>query len=137
MTETTERADALLARGADVTDKVLPVIFNIFESWRLTGAQQMALLGLSNEKTLYNWKNNPERAKLSKDLLERISYILGIYKALQVLFSNPVNADNWMRSINKAELFGERAPIDFLTEEGKVVDLAKVRDYLDNERGGW
>ena len=53
-----------------------------------------------------------------------------------MLFSTPVNADNWMSSINQAELFGERAPIDFLTEEGKVVDLAKVRDYLDNERGG-
>lgn len=136
MTEATEKSNALLSRE-DVTDKVLPVIFNIFESWRLTGAQQMALLGLSNEKTLYNWKNSPERAKLSKDLLERISYILGIYKALQVLFPTPVNADNWMRSPNNAELFGVRAPIDFLTEEGKVVDLARVRDYLDNERGGW
>lgn len=136
MTEATEKANALLARD-DVTDKVLPVIFKIFESWSLTGAQQMALLGLSNEKTFYNWKKNPDRVKLSKDLLERVSYILGIYKALQVLFSNPTNADNWMKAENKAELFGMRAPIDFLTEEGKVVDLAKVRDYLDKERGGW
>lgn len=137
MTATVERLESLLNRGEDINGKVLPVIFRVFDTWRLTGAQQMALLGLSNEKTLYNWKKNPERTKLSKDLLERVSYILGIYKGLEVLFSTPANADNWMTSVNEAELFGGRAPIDFLTEEGKVVDLARVRDYLDKERGGW
>ena len=52
---------------------LLPVIFNIFSLWRLTGQQQMTLLGLSNEKTLYNWKNQPEKAKLTRDGLERAS----------------------------------------------------------------
>ena len=46
---------------------LLPVIFSIFSLWRLTGQQQMTLLGLSNEKTLYNWKNQPEKAKLTRD----------------------------------------------------------------------
>lgn len=41
---------------------LMPVLFNIFSSWRLTGQQQMTLLGLSNEKTLYNWKNQPQKA---------------------------------------------------------------------------
>lgn len=137
MTAATGKVDSLLERGEDINDKVLPVIFNIFDSWHLTGAQQMALLGLSNEKTLYNWKKNPGKAKLSKDLLERVSYILGIYKSLEVLFSTPANADNWITSVNKAEFFAGRAPIEFLTEEGKVVDLARLRDFLDKERGGW
>lgn len=52
---------------------LLPVIFNIFSSWRLAGQQQMTLLGLSNEKTLYNWKNQPQKAKLTRDCLERAS----------------------------------------------------------------
>ena len=55
----------------------------------------MTLLGLSNEKTLYNWKSQPEKAKLTRDLLERASYILGIYKSLQILLPDQVLADQW------------------------------------------
>ena len=76
------QAEQLLQRGSDVASSLLPALFNIFSQWRLTGAQQMTLLGLSNEKTLYNWKSRPEKAKLTRDLLERASYILGIYKSL-------------------------------------------------------
>ena len=72
------QAEQLLQRGSSVTSSLLPAIFAIFSQWRLTGAQQMTLLGLSNEKTLYNWKSQPEKAKLTRDLLERASYILGI-----------------------------------------------------------
>ena len=74
------QAEQLLQRGPSVARSLLPAIFNIFDQWSLTGAQQMTLLGLSNEKTLYNWKNHPEKAKLTRDLLERASYILGIFK---------------------------------------------------------
>tara|TARA_R110002073_G_scaffold6459_3_gene38242 strand:- start:572 stop:985 length:414 start_codon:yes stop_codon:yes gene_type:complete len=137
MTATTERVDSLLDRPEDIQGQVLPVIFNIFSAWRLTGAQQMSLLGLSNEKTFYNWKKNPKSAKLSKDLLERVSYILGIYKALEVLFTTPANADGWITAASSAAFFKGRAPIDFITEAGTVVDLSRVRDYLDKERGGW
>ncbi len=58
---------------------LLPAIFNIFALWHLSGREQMILLGLSNEKTLYNWKSRPAKAKLTWDFLERASYILGIY----------------------------------------------------------
>jgi hypothetical protein len=49
----------------------------------------MTLLGLTNEKTLYNWKSQPAKAKLTRDLLERTSYILGIYKSLEMLTARP------------------------------------------------
>jgi len=111
---------------------LLPVIFNIFSLWHLTGQQQMALLGLSNEKTLYNWKNQPEKAKLTRDCLERASYILGIYRALQVLFPDEAKSDQWLHTPNDNPLFGGTAPLDKMLE-GLVVDLAVVRDHLLQE----
>ena len=111
---------------------LLPVIFNIFSLWRLTGQQQMTLLGLSNEKTLYNWKNQPEKAKLTRDCLERISYILGIYRALQVLFPDEAFSDQWLHAPNDNPLFGGTAPLDKMLE-GLVVDLAVVREHLDSQ----
>jgi|SRR5690606_1133974 len=129
------QAEQLLQRGSQVAGSLLPAIFNIFSQWRLTGAQQMTLLGLSNEKTLYNWKNQPEKAKLTRDLLERISYILGIYKSLQILLPDPTQADRWLASPNDNPLFNGSAPLDRLLA-GQVVDLAIVRDFLDTQRGG-
>ena len=111
---------------------LLPAIFNIFSLWRLTGQQQMTLLGLSNEKTLYNWKNQPEKAKLTRDCLERISYILGIYRALQVLFPDEAFSDQWLHAPNDNPLFGGSAPIEKMLG-GLVVDLAVVREHLDSQ----
>ena len=130
------QAEQLLQRGSSVTSSLLPAIFRIFSQWRLTGAQQMTLLGLSNEKTLYNWKSQPEKAKLTRDLLERTSYILGIYKSLQILLPDQSLADKWLDTPNDNPLFNGTAPLDRLLA-GHVVDLAVVRNFLDAERGGW
>ena len=130
------QGEQLLQRGSSVTSSLLPAIFNIFSQWRLTGAQQMTLLGLSNEKTLYNWKSRPEKAKLTRDLLERASYILGIYKSLQILLPDKALADQWFSTPNDSPLFNGTAPLDRLLA-GQVVDLAVVRNFLDAERGGW
>ncbi len=130
------QAEQLLQRGPGVTRALLPAVFAIFSQWRLTGAQQMTLLGLSNEKTLYNWKNRPEKAKLTRDLLERTSYILGIYKALQVLFPNEGQADAWLATPNDNPLFNGTTPLERLLA-GQVVDLAVVRNFLDAQRSGW
>ena len=112
---------------------LLPVIFNIFSRWRLTGQQQMTLLGLSNEKTLYNWKNQPEKAKLTRDCLERTSYILGIYRALGILFPDEAQSDRWIHAPNDNPLFDGSAPLDKMLG-GLVCDLAVVREHLDSQR---
>jgi len=130
------QAEQLLQRGSSVTRSLLPAIFNIFSRWQLTGAQQMTLLGLSNEKTLYNWKNQPEKAKLTRDILERTSYILGIYKSLQILLSDQTLSDQWLVTPNDNPLFNGTAPLDRLLA-GQMTDLVVVRDFLDAERGGW
>ena len=130
------RAEQLLQRSSSVSNSLLPAIFKIFRQWRLTGAQQMTLLGLTNEKTLYNWKSKPEKAKLTRDLLERTSYILGIYKSLQILLPDEAQTDQWLATANDNPLFNGTAPLDRLLA-GQVTDLAVVRNFLDAERGGW
>ncbi len=129
------QAEQLLQRGSNVSGSLLPAIFAIFSQWRLTGVQQMTLLGLSNEKTLYNWKSQPGKAKLTRDLLERASYILGVYKSLQILLPDQALADQWLAAPNDNPLFNGTAPLARLLA-GQVVDLAVVRNFLDAERGG-
>ncbi len=111
---------------------LLPAIFNIFALWHLSGHEQMILLGLSNEKTLYNWKGRPDKAKLTRDFLERASYILGIYSALQILFPDKKCSDQWLHSPNDNPMFGGSAPMEKMLG-GFVVDLAAVREFLDSQ----
>lgn len=68
-------------------------------------------------------------------MLERISYVLGIYKALQILFPDPVRADAWIKRANSAPLFAGQRALDRLLS-GNVSDLFVVRQYLDAQRGG-
>ena len=130
------QAEQLLQRGSSVPSSLLPAIFNIFSQWRLADAQQMTLLGLSHGKTLYNWKSQPEKAKLTRDLLERASYILGIYKSLQILLPDQALAEQWLSTSNDDPLFNGTTPLRRLLA-GQVVDLAVVRNFLDAEQGGW
>ena len=71
---------------------------------------------------------------LSPDTLERISYILGIYKALRILLPTEKAANEWLHKPNNAPLFGGRSALEKLMK-GHVLDLADVRRYLDAERG--
>ena len=128
--------EQLLEGGPAVTGVLLPAVFTIFSQWRLTGVEQMKLLGLANEKTLYNWKNKPGKARLTPDLLERASYILGIYKALQILLPDQSLADRWLIRPNDNPLFKGTAPLERLMT-GQMLDLAVVRNFLDAEQGGW
>jgi uncharacterized protein (DUF2384 family) len=105
--------------------------FRIMQAWGATDADARVLLGAPSRSTFYNYKRG-EGGTLSADTLERISYVLGIYKALTLLFPNPEQAHAWMRKPNAA--FGGRSALDYALG-GKVVDLANVRAYLDAVRG--
>jgi hypothetical protein len=113
----------------------LRTFFGIAAAWRLTAGLQMALLGLRSRATFNRWKEN-ESVALSPDTVERLSYVFGIYKALQVLFPDPKAADDWIHKPNDAPLFGGRPAIERLAA-GQVADLYQVRQYLDAQRGGW
>jgi uncharacterized protein (DUF2384 family) len=113
----------------------LTTFFRIAELWELTADQQMTLLGITSPSTYYKWKKTPPR-RLSPDMLERISYLFGIYKALQILLPNERQADTWVRRPNTNALFGGRPPLERMLS-GQVADLYVVRRHLDAARGGW
>lgn len=113
----------------------LRAFFQIAELWRLSVAEQMTLLGITARSTYFKWKKDPG-VELPKDTLERISYLLGIYKALQILLPDPHAADAWVRQPNQAPLFGGRSALERMLS-GHVADLFVVRRYLDAQRGGW
>jgi predicted secreted protein len=71
---------------------------------------------------------------LTPDTLERISYVLGIYKALRILIPNEKSANEWVHKSNAAALFNGSSALQKLMN-GRVIDLADVRRYLDAERG--
>jgi Protein of unknown function (DUF2384) len=119
----------------DNSGPALRAFFRISELWGLSTDVQRTLLGGTPSSTFFNWKKNQE-VSLPKDTLERISYILGIYKALQILLPNQAAADGWIRQPNTAALFGGRSALDRMLS-GNVVDLYVVRQYLDAQRGGW
>lgn len=73
-------------------------------------------------------------ARLSPDTLERISYVLGIFKALRILLPRAEARAAWLRNPNSDPEFGGASPIAVMTE-GKVANLYRVRRYLDGQRG--
>jgi hypothetical protein len=113
----------------------LRTFFNIADRWGLTVLDQMTLLGVTTRSTFFGWKKKSQEASLPKDTLERISYILGIYKALQILLPSEDAADAWIKQPNEAPLFGGRSALDRMLS-GQVADLYVVRQYLDAQRGG-
>ncbi|MGZ8377474.1 MAG: MbcA/ParS/Xre antitoxin family protein [Gemmatirosa sp.] len=113
----------------------LRTFFRIADAWRLSPSEQMTLLGGPPRSTFYKWREGGD-VRLPRDVLERVSYVLGIFKALQILFSEPARADEWIRRANDAPPFGGRSALDRMLS-GNVADLFVVRQYLDAQRGGW
>lgn len=111
----------------------LRTVFRIFDAWGIKTAQAMTLLGVQRS-TYFRWKQDPNSAHLSPDTLERISYLFGIYKDLQILLPDSGAADTWVLRSNDAPLFQGRPPIERMSA-GRVADLYVVRRYLDAARG--
>ena len=112
----------------------LRTYFRLTERWGLNSEQERILLGSPSRSTFYRWKRNC-LGRLRKDTLERISYLLGIYQALHVLYSRDSQADGWLKRPNTAPLFGGRCALDRMLG-GRVGDLYAVRQHLDSQCGG-
>lgn len=115
----------------DLTGPALRTFFRIAEAWALQEQEQMRLLGLESRSTLQSWKRGAV-STIPKDALERISYVMGIYKGLHILL--PKTADQWVRKPNAAKTFGGRSALDRMMS-GNVADLYVVRQYVDAQRG--
>lgn len=131
------RVPELSPRHTAPTDELagpaLRTFFRIAEQWKLRIADQRKLLGDPPESTFYKWKREREAA-LGRDTLERISYLLGIWQALQILFPDLEQADAWLHKPNTAPLFGGHSALQRMLS-GNVSDLYVVRQYLDAQRG--
>jgi hypothetical protein len=94
----------------------------------------MTILGRPARSTFFKWKKQENDASLPRDTLERISYVIGIFGALQLLLPNRQAADSWIRRPNRAPLFGGRSALERMLS-GQVGDLFVVRQFLDAQRG--
>lgn len=133
MVSTAQPAVAIDRKG--LSGPALRTFFKIAELWELSVDEQMTLLGVTARSTFFKWKKDTNTA-LPKDTLERISYILGVYKALQILLPDEKAADQWVKRPNAAPLFAGQSALDRMLL-GQVADLFVVRQYLDAQRGGW
>jgi hypothetical protein len=119
--------------AGDLGGPGLRAFFRLAEQWKLRMADQRKLLGDPPESTFYKWKRQRDAA-LARDTIERISYLLGIWKSLQILFPDPAQADAWLHKPNQAPLFGGHSALERMLS-GNVADLYVVRQYLDAQRG--
>src|SRR5690554_3916922 len=83
-----------------VSRTAIKVFFNITEGWSLKPQDEKNLLGEPPSSTFYKWRNG-EGPALSRDTLERISYVMGIYKALRILFPTEEQANAWPKKENR------------------------------------
>lgn len=124
-------SEAVCANEIRISGPALRGFFAIAEKWRLSSREERILLGLPPRSTFSRWKV-ARRGRLGPDALDRISYILGIYRALHELFPESDQADGWVRRPN-AFFNGQSALQRMLA--GGMTDLSAVRRHLDSQLG--
>jgi hypothetical protein len=125
LSEPKERAR--LAKGA------LRAFFNIAERWKLKDSDARALLGGVSNGAYYAWKKEPRARTLDEDTIRRISYLVGIFKALNILYGEKL-ADAWIALPNTNRIFAGGAPLGYMIAGG-LPALQTVRRLLDARRG--
>jgi hypothetical protein len=105
---------------------------NLFRLWSITDEQAATLLDLPI-RSYRRWKAG-EIGRIDRDAKARLSNLIGIHKALRIIFSEPHRGYAWIRAPNSA--FGGRTALEVMLG-GEMTDLMRVRRYLDSERGGW
>jgi len=119
----TEAEAAAMARAA----------VSLFARWGVTDLQAATLLGGLSPRSFARWKAG-HVGRLGRDLTARLSNLMGIHKALRLIFTEPARGYAWVRRPNEA--FAGRSALDVMLG-GELTDLMRVRRYLDAERGGW
>lgn len=123
-------------RPAPITDEEAQALFraavNLFRLWGITDDQSATLLDMP-VRTYRRWKAG-EYGRTSRDARARLSNLIGIHKALRIVFKEPQRGYAWIKAPNTA--FGGRSALDVMLG-GEITDLMRVRRYLDAERGGW
>lgn len=137
MTQASSHAPVLAASEEEVGGALLRAFFRLAELWQLTQAEQSVLLGGLSRHTLMRWRDTVRRGEgiaLSRDQRDRLSCLMGIHKALHIIYPYPDLVHGWVRRPH--DDFGGRTPLAVMVEGGGLTDLLAVRTYLDDVRGG-
>ena len=121
------------AERARLSKSALKGFFKLAAAWQLRDEDARELLGGLSSSAFYEWKKNPERV-LEVDRITRVSYLIGIYKALHILYGDQL-ADEWVGLPNKNLVFGGRTPLSQMLAGG-LLAMQTVRKLLDARRGG-
>lgn len=108
-------------------------MIGLFGHWNISDVDASILLGDVSPRTFQRWKTG-QYGRVGVDLIARMSNLLGIHKALRLLFSDPARGYQWVNTAN-AVFDGNSALAIMLG--GQITDLMRVRQYLDAQRGGW
>ena len=111
----------------------LKAFFNIARCWHLRDDDAMRLLGGVASSTYYAMKKSPRRT-LDADTMLRISYLVGIFKSLNILHGKSL-ADRWVTLPNSNPVFRGVTPLQYMIRGG-IPAIQLVRRLLDAPRGG-
>lgn len=107
-------------------------VVNLFARWGLTDAQACVLLGEMSPRTWARWKVGVI-GRVPRDLKARLSCLMGVHKALRIIFKDAERGYGWINRANDA--FGGASARDVMLG-GELTDIMRVRRYLDSVRGG-
>ena len=125
-----------LARVEDrrrLSPAALRSFLRIMRHWSVRDEDARILLGDVSNGTFYQWKQAGPKL-LEQDKLLRISYLVGIFKSLNILFGKEL-ADGWIQLPNSNAIFAGRTPLEYMLEWGTPA-MHIVRQLLDARRGG-
>ena len=108
-------------------------VIGLFARWDLTDAVASTLLGDISERTFQRWKQG-RYGRVNNDLAARLSNLIGIHKALRLLFKEKERGYGWIKRPNAA--FGGKSALAVMLG-GQLTDLMRVRRYLDAQRSPW
>ena len=116
-----------------LSPSAIRAFFNIIGRWGIRDEDARVLLGGLSNGPYYELKKNPQRV-LDTDRLLRVSYLVGIFKALNILYSKKL-ADQWVRLPNSNPIFAGQTPLAYMIKGG-LPAMQTVRRLLDARRGG-
>src|SRR3569623_572935 len=117
-----------------LSPSALKAFFNLVDHWKLRDEDARALLGGVTNGPYYDMKRQPAERVLDADKLLRLSYLVGIFKALNILHGSAL-ADEWVQLPNTNRIFGGNTPLAYMLRGG-VTAMQTVRRLLDARRGG-
>ena len=108
--------------------------FKMMEIWKVRDEDARTLLGGISNGPFYELKKNPKGKVLDVDRMFRVSYLLGIFKAINILHGHEL-ADDWVQLPNSNAMFGGKTPLRYMIDGG-LPAMQNVRRLLDARRGG-